>query len=58
VPVNDFRCDVFQLVRPPAWITVLVDDLRANAFDEIVPGNARQCDAIVLLEAFLNAFLG
>ena len=41
---------------PPARIAVLVDDLRANAFDEIVAGDAGERDAIVLLEAFLDAF--
>ena len=58
MPVDDVGRHAFQRVRPPARIAVLVDDLRADALDEIVPGNAGERDAIVLLEAFLQAFEG
>ena len=40
--------------RTPHRIAVLIDDGRANAFDEIMLGNARQRDAEVLPEAFLH----
>ena len=55
VPLDDLRRHRFKLVRTPDRIAVLVDDGRANAFDEIMPGNARQRDTVILLEAFLNA---
>ena len=55
MPLHDFGSDIVKVIRAPARIAILVDDLRANAFDEIVPGDARQRDAVILLEALLNA---
>ena len=58
MPVDDVGRHAFERVRPPARIAVLVDDLRADALDEIVAGDAGERDAIVLLEAFLQALEG
>jgi hypothetical protein len=58
VTVDDVGRDTFRRVRAPARIAVFVDDLRADALDEIVPGNAGQRDAIVLPKAFFQAFEG
>ena len=39
----------------PCRIAILVDDRGADAFDEIMSGDARQRDAVILLEALLDA---
>ena len=52
--VDDVRRHVRELLRSPGRIAVLVDDRRADAFDEIMPGDARERDAVILLEAFLD----
>ena len=52
--VHDLRRDAFDGVGPPGRVAVLVDDRGADAFDEVMPGNARQRDAVVLLEAFFD----
>ena len=44
----------FKLVRTPNRIAVLVDDRRADAFDEIVLGHAGERDTVVLPKAVLN----
>jgi hypothetical protein len=56
VPVDNVRRDSVELVRAPNGIAVLVDDRGADAFDEIMSGNARQSDAIILLETLFQAF--
>ena len=55
MPVDDVRRDLFERVRPPLRIAVLVDDGGADAFDEIVSGDAGERDTVILLEALLNA---
>src|SRR4029077_10972769 len=52
--VDDFRYHVREIVRSPGRIAVLVDDRRADALDEIMPGDARERDAVILLEALLE----
>ena len=56
MPVDNVRRDVVELVRAPNGIAILVDDRGANAFDEIMSGNARESDAVILLEALLQVF--
>ena len=46
---------VFKPCRPPHRIAIFIDDGRANALDEIMSGNARQRNAVILLEALLDA---
>ena len=52
--IDDLRRNICELLRLPDWIAVLVDDCSANAFDEIMSGNARQRDTVILLEAAPN----
>ena len=52
--VDDFRYHVREIVRSPGRIAVLVDDRRTDALDEIMPGDARERDAVILLEARLD----
>src|ERR1700733_267114 len=58
VPIDNIRCDSFELVRSPVRIAVLVDDRRADAFDEIMSGDAGERNTVILLEALLNALEG
>ena len=44
--VDDVGRDRFDFIRMPARIAVFVDDRCANAFTEVVPGNARQGDEV------------
>ena len=46
--------DRFDFIRTPARIAVFVDDRCANAFKEVVPGDARQGDTVILLKTLLN----
>src|SRR5437588_6331384 len=52
--VDDVARDRFDFIWTPARIAVFVDDCCANAFKEIVPGDARQGDTVILLKALLN----
>jgi len=54
VPIDDIRRYRFDRFRSPARLAVLIDDCCANAFDEVVPGNASERDTVVLGKTLLK----
>ncbi len=54
VPIDHGRSDARE-PSAPRGIAVFVDDLRTDALDEVMAGNAGKRDAKILLEAFLHA---
>src|SRR5215469_15510037 len=53
--LDDVGRDRLDFIGAPAWTAVLVDDRRANSFDEVVPRDAGERDAVILLEALFDA---
>ena len=55
MPIDNAGRDLFQLVRLPFRIAILVDHRGAYPFDEVMSVDACQRDTVILLEALLNA---
>jgi hypothetical protein len=55
MPVDDSARHRFNCFGQPARIAVFIDDGCANAFDEVVPGNASERNTVILRKTLLNS---